>query len=202
MLNIAYLNEDRIIFSELLQSYETALEGKNILQMNIDRILDRDDINHYNNYRFPIIRKRISKGESSSDLSQWLKRIIKTETDIKIIDGYIYQERENFKNYFLPHISHKATIKIYTFLDHISQSDVINKFTGADYSNFNIEVFLIPSKRDQHARNILTNSYFIHLEKGLRIFGRNGQTDQSDITVDYITNITGASFPPVSGQIV
>ena len=200
--NIAYRNEDKIVFSELLNDYDADLQNIGILQMNVDRILDRSEDNYYNSYRFPIIRKRTELGGSSAKLSAWLKRIIQTETEFEIIDGYIYQERENFKNCFLVHVPSGAKIKIDTFLDRIREADLINEFSSVDYRNWNVEVHLIPSKKEQHARNILTNNYFIHLEKGMRIFGRNGLTDQSDITIDHRDKITDTSMPPIRKKLL
>ncbi len=202
LVNIAYLNEDKIIFSELLENNYDNLKRIGILQMNIDRILNTNEDNYYNSYRFPIIRKRIAYGDSSADLSNWLRRIIQKETEFEIIDGYILQEINNFKTYFLPHVQANATIKIYTILDRISGSDLTDEFFHPFYSRWNIEIYLIQSKRYQHARNILTDNYFIQLEKGMRIFGENGLTDQSDITVDYKIKMHDNSMPPVYSRLI
>ena len=202
-VNIACQNEDKIIFSELLSNYDDALKNIGILQMNVDRILDRNEDNYYNSYRLPIIRKRIAAGESSGKLSNWLKRIIKTETEFEIIDGYIYQSRESFKNYFLVHVPTGAKIKIYTLsVGAATEANLLREFSGADYRDWDLEVYLLSSKREQHARNILTNNYFIQLEKGMRIFGRSGLTDQSDITVDYKVNIANTSMPSIRKRLL
>ncbi len=202
LTTITYQTEDKIVFSELLDGDEVNLKAIGLLQMKVDRILDRHEDNYYNSYRLPIIRKRIEVDKSSSGLSNWLKKIIQTETYFEIIDGYIYQERANFKTYFLAYIPHQATIKIFTILDGITETDLINEFSGPDYQHWTIEVYLIRSKREQHARNILTNNYFIQLEKGMRIFGRRGKTDQSDINIDYRHNITDTSMPRINEQLL
>jgi len=202
--NIAYQTEDKIIFSELLVDYDNSLQDIGILQMNVDRILNRSEDNYYNRYRFPIIRKRIAAGEASAALSKWLKRIIQTETEFEIIDNYLYQSRENFKRYFLVHVPRGAKIRIYTLVTGAAtESNLRREFSGADYRDFDLEVYLISDKKEQHARNILTNNYFIHLEKGMRIFGgRSGLTDQSDITVDYRDNITDTAMPPIRRRLL
>ena len=203
LLNITYVNQDKIVFSELLNSYDRTLKNIGILQLNIANILDRSVNNYYNDYHFPITRKRIIAGQSSRKLSNWLKRILQTEIDFEIIDNYIYTERDNFKRYFLPHVQHGATLKIYTISSRgVQIADLIREFSSSDYTNWQIELYLIQSKRDQHARNILTNNYFVHLEKGMRIFGRNGRTDQSDINVDYRKNITSTSMPLIHRRLI
>ncbi|MDM8519773.1 hypothetical protein QUF64_06980 [Anaerolineales bacterium HSG6] len=205
LLNITRLNQDKIVFSELLSSYDQALKNMGILQLNIAKILDRNANNYYNDYHFPITRKRIIAEQSSRKLSNWLKRIIQSETDFEIIDNYIYTERNNFKRYFLPHVQHGAVLKIYTISDQrvrVSVTDLIREFSSPDYANWQIELYLVQSTRHQHARNILTNNYFIQLEKGMRIFGRKGHTDQSDINVDYRKNITSTSMPRIHKRLI
>ncbi len=203
LANLAYINDDKIIFSDSLDNYKNQLQNLNILQLNGDEIIDKKTDNYYNRYRFPIFRKVIKKGESSVNLSNWLKRIIQTETDIIIIDNYIYQERHNFKKYFLDHVPANSNIKIYTILEGpATENSLKHEFRKSNYSNWNIEIFLIPGKKDQHARNIITNHYCIQLDKGMRIFGSNGATEQSDIYIDDVSNMTDNSMPMVSKQIL
>ncbi len=201
LLNLTYHTRDKIVFSELLTDYDTELSALGILQMNSERILNRIENNRYNQYHFPIQRKRIIAGESSSDLSSWLSRIIQGETDITIIDPYIYVEIQNFRNYFLGHIPHGAKIKIYTAHQRnralrrtTTDRDLIREFTHPFYNDWNIEVYIIPP-REQHDRDILTNQYAISLGRGISIFGRRGHTFQSNIGVDYIKNITDNTLP-------
>ncbi len=195
LLSICENSVDKIVFSDLLQSLAPALRNFDVFLMEQTTILDRTAQNAYNDYRFPIIRKRISQGQSSSDLGQWLSKIIQTETDITIIDNYIYQNQRSFRTHFLAYLPQNANIKIYTLLDRITQQQLIREFSRTFYSQWNIEVWLIPDKGEQHDRNIFTNRYHIAIGKGFGVFGNRGQTAQSDISVDFIDNIADRTLP-------
>lgn len=204
LLNLTLIGTDKIVFSDLLTNLDIGLSALGILQMNQQRILNKVENNSYNSYRFPIIRKRIQNGESSVDLSNWLSKIIKDEMNITIIDPYIYANRQNLKTLFLNHVAPNATIKIYTTLNRntrigsvrrtLTNADLSTEFSHADYSTWTMEVYTMP-QGEQHARNILTNQYYIHLEKGLAIFKDGVHTAQSDITIGFIDNITDNSMP-------
>lgn len=203
LLNLTIIGEDKVVFSDLLTTMDNSLAALKILQMNQIRILNRSQSNYYNSYRFPILRKRVENGDSATDLSNWLARIIKTETDITIIDPYIYSSVGNLKMLFLSHVPNGATIKIYTALYHtrvgsrrrmLTNGDLITEFSHTDYAAWNMEVYVIPTQ-GQHARCILTNNYFIHLEKGLAIFGNGISAAQSMINVDFIQNVESTALP-------
>lgn len=63
------------------------------------------------------------------------------------------------------------------------------------FKDWKFELFLINSKKEQHARNIFTNKYYIHIEKGMAVFGKRGVSHQSDITIDYKKNIATYQMP-------
>ncbi len=163
LLNITYHTQDKIVFSELLLGYDTQLNRQGILQMDSGRILNRDENNYYNSYHFPIQRKRIVTGSSSRDLSDWFSRILQNETDVSIIDPYIYSSTTNLKRYFLCHVPHGAKVKIYTSHQNnrhlrrmTNDSDLVGEFSRPTYNNWNIEVYITPP-RQEHDRDILTN---------------------------------------------
>jgi len=196
LLNTTYSTEDRIVLTEILNNMGFDAEPLGIHRMNSHLILDREANTYYNSYRFPILRKRIEAGESSFELSRWLSRIIRHERKFTIIDNYVWQNINSLKQYFLPHVRKGAKIKIYTYLEKKRDiEDCVREFQKQEYRKWDIRIFLVTDKRDQHARNILTENYFINLDKGLAIFGRDGRTDQSDINIDFIENVEDTALP-------
>jgi len=170
------------------------LLGLNVYK--IQDIIDHSKNNILNDYRLPIVRKRVKTGDNSPGLSVWLSRFLRTENNLEIIDNYIFQEASNFLHYFLIHVPIGANIKIYTMLDNgVSGEQIKRRFKINAFKNWNIDVFIYTDKKEQHARNILTDNYFINIDKGMRVFGRNHMTEQSDIAVDHKCNICDRSMP-------
>ncbi|NFE95944.1 hypothetical protein FDF12_07490 [Clostridium botulinum] len=185
LISTCYSTKDKILMSDKCDTFITDLKNIGIEVVKSNQMLDVNDSNIINSYSLPITGKKICHGLSSEEVSKWIGRFLEDETDIEIIDGYIYQNAYNFYNYFLKYIKHGSNLKIYTFLDKIVEDDIISEFTSERYKYWNIEIFIFQSKKQQHARNIFTNKYYIHLEKGMAIFGRNGITDQSDVNIAF-----------------
>ncbi|MEM5592080.1 hypothetical protein AAHH67_10695 [Niallia circulans] len=198
LLNICNTTEDKILLTE--SRNEIIQIQENIDQLEIIdsvKMLDRNDCNSLNNYRLPIIRKVVQNGESSAGLSKWMSKFIKTEDKFIIIDNYIYKNRYRFRNYFLKYVKPTAEIEIYTLLpDGMSETDIINAFKGSHFKNWNIvKIIFIKDKKEQHARDIITDQYYIEIDKGMRVFGVGGQTEQSNITISYKNDIFDQSIP-------
>lgn len=199
LCRVACLTDDKIILSQLGEVLESACFIGITILSTID-ILDESKENLLNNYRLPIIGKRIGAGESCESLSEWFSRFLKTESEFEIIDGYIYQNRFNFYLYFLRHIPRGSKIRISTLEDidnRLMAVTIKAAFTNPPFNSWKIEISIIPNKKEQHARNIITNKYFIVIDKGMRIFGngRDHQTEQSDIHIQYKNKITSISIP-------
>ncbi len=202
LVNVAYTTYDKIIFSNLLTRYKTPLELLKILPMDRARILNRHENNYYNNYHLPY-NKEIQNGESCSNLSKWLGRILKDETNIEIIDPYLYQNINSFKNYILPHIKHGANLTFYSGYTRdnnlgrpLNSADFINEFNNTAYSNWNISNVFSVQKIEIHDRKILTDKYVIKIGRGLDVFGRNGTTNRCDIDVYYRSKWNGVLPTP------
>lgn len=186
LLSVCFNSSDKILLSDDNCPYDSKLIDLGITKVRNNEILDVNSNNIFNFYVLPIFARRITVGLPSSVIGKWIGRYLENETDIEIIDGYIYQNIDNFNEYFLKYIKHGANIKIYTIIDRgCTKTDIINEFKSSKYLLWRIEVFIISSKKEQHARNIFTNNYYIHLEKGMNIFGKDGFTYQSDVTVGF-----------------
>lgn len=190
LVDTCYNSNDKIIISNILESYNNKLENKGISIINLEGIVNYSENNVLNSYRLPIIRKRIRASQQNSELSNWLKRFILDTSKLIIIDGYIYENSEQFLKYFLCHVPYGVSIRLYTLLNNgNTENEIRRKFTTGVYGSWSIEIFIISDKKEQHARNIYTDKYFISIDRGMGVFGRNGQTLQTDIAIDYHENI-------------
>ncbi|ASR45783.1 hypothetical protein B4V02_03250 [Paenibacillus kribbensis] len=192
--------KDRILLSELINSTEKSelVKKLNINTFSSVDILDEKKSTILNLYKIPIY-KRIPRGANSSNLSEWLGRFLLEEKEITIIDNYLYENSDNFYKYVLSKIDVSASVKLITKLNgKITERDIINKFKAAPFSSWNInEINIVSGKREQHARNIITENYLIMIDKGMAAFGtgKSNSTDQSDITIHYKNRIQGYSLP-------
>jgi len=191
LVNVANNSYDKIIFSELLLPYQLQLENLGIIPMNKNKILDRTDINfYYNAYHLPY-NKEIQSNELKSDLSAWFKRILKDENNIHILDSFLLQNINKFKQYILPHIKHNANLHFYSEFTrdnrlgrNLNSSDFINEFSGnPNYSNWKVANVFKVVKPEIHDRGILTDNYFIKIGKGLDVFGNATNTNRCYIDV-------------------
>jgi len=181
--DVCLITEDKLLLSEL---NEQSFNQNDIIKLSSDEIIDKNHDNPLNEFRLPIIRKVIKNRELSNDLSSWLSRFLKTETNLTIIDNYIYENKDQFYRYFLTHVPLNANIDIYTLLNNGNdENNLVHTFTTYPFNAWNIDVNIISSKKDQHARDIITDKYYIEIDKGMRVFGTRGFTEQSNITISY-----------------
>lgn len=196
LLNICDMTKDKIVFSNLLNGYIPQLMPLGIDIYDNIRILDTQGSHILNEYRIPIIRKIVKRGHSCLSLSNWLSRFLVTESNFIIIDGYIYENSDGFFNYFLNNVKSGSKITLYTLLNNGNTiANIVNKFNSPPFKNWNFEIFIIPNKRVQHARDILTDNYYIEIDKGMGVFTRSGNTDQANIAVEYKNKIADKSLP-------
>ncbi|MED2799901.1 hypothetical protein P4244_20470 [Bacillus thuringiensis] len=197
LCTICYLSEDQILLSNKLDSdQKIKLESMAISCFDIQRIQNMDEDNKLNLYRLPIIAKRIPAKIDNNSISTWLSKFLLTENEFTIVDRYIYQNSNSFLNYFLIHVQAGAKIKIYTVEGtQARRHDIYHKFNSQPFRNWDIEIYIIPNTRDQHARNILTNQYFIEIDNGMGLFGRDGLTYQGDITIQYKNQVHNHALP-------
>ncbi|NUU61257.1 hypothetical protein [Paenibacillus agri] len=198
--NVCNSTEDKILMSELLNDFEKEkLENEmSISSFNSTEILDENKPTILNHYKIPIF-KRVPQGENSFALSKWLGRFLKNEKEITIIDNFLYENSINFYNYVIKYIDKDANIKLITMVNNRNtEANIINKFKSSPFDLWNIsEIHIVNMKREQHARNILTENYIIMIDKGMAVFGtgRVNNTDQSDITINYRSKVQEYSLP-------
>lgn len=208
LANVCNSTEDRIILSGLISATLTKELEKDhsIYTYTSMDIVDTKKNTILNQYRLPLF-KRIPQGANSMELGKWLGRFLKFEKEITVIDNHLYENADNFYNYFLNHVDNSTRIKIITKLGHgITSSDIINKFKSPPFTSWNIdEIHLIRAKRQQHARNIITDNFIILIDKGMAVFGTghaSGLTDQSDISIHYKESVLDYSLPTGMLKIV
>jgi hypothetical protein len=132
---------------------------------------------------------------NSKELSNWLSRYIREDDYIVIYDNYIGSQEniKHFKKYILKHIKNGANIQIYTIeSDNIKKKDIIKAFEDSFYNSWNIEVYLVASKKDNHPRMIVTQKYNISLERGVSAFGELGECYQT--VLDIVNNDDGTRY--------
>ena len=128
--------------------------------------------------------------------------LVDSNHNITIVDPYLFQNKSKLKNYILPSIKHGANLTFYTFLDRPSRSgELQSEFVSSAYSNWNIKnIYSVGIKKDIHDRGILTDKYFIHIGKGLAVFGNNG-TEECYIHVYHRINWHG-TLPTIDTTIM
>ncbi|MGG1140363.1 hypothetical protein [Bacillus mycoides] len=196
LIDMAIDTEDKILLTDLLHPKLTTCQFSGINKLDSDNIFNKKKENILSKYRLPIIRKCIQRGQPNLDLAEWLSRFWRSESEFIVIDNYIYENRAQFLSYFLNYIPKGTTIHLYTMLNHgNTEQNLKSVFRGTPYSDWNFKFNIIGNKKDQHARDIFTNQYYIEIDKGMGVFGRNGRTDQSNITIQYKDNITDSTMP-------
>lgn len=211
VLNDAYLKmladiclstNDKILFSDLFNVFSNRLKNWGIAHYNRRNVTNKNNNTILNQYRLPLIRKVIRSGESSHNLSRWLSRFLISETDITIVDGYIFENSINFHRYFLTHIPFGAKIKLFTLRNGRTDREIIRKFTYPPFDKWQFEINIIPSKKDQHARDVFTNNYYIEIDKGMGVFGSKGKTHQANITVESLDGVYDQRLPNNCQKII
>jgi hypothetical protein len=204
LINLCISSEDKILLIEKEPEDLDSLEKLyNITSLNSDRVLDKDDKNILNEYRLPIIRKVVRRGELSDSLSNWLSKFIKTESNFKIIDNYIFENRENFLTYFLKHVRKGSKIEIHTMLNNNNTEEELKRvFLNQPFDDWAFTIKLIENKKEQHAREIITDRYYIEIDKGMAVFGDRGKTHQANITICYKEEMYEQKYTPKSKVLV
>ncbi len=189
LYNISSSTKDKMLFTELMDNLINSIQSE-VDIYNVARIFDRVEEHALNLYRLPIVNKQIIPGECSVALSNWLKKFIEGETDLKICDNYVCENKDNLLDYILVHIPNGSKIKVYTLdpchkkYSKMNEQDIKDLFLKYPFSSWNFEVYLVENKKDNHSREIVTNDYIINLDKGLATFGRWGKTAQSVININ------------------
>lgn len=203
LTDVCLATHDKILFSDLFSAYVTYINQWGVNWFNRKTMVDRQNSNSIlNQYRLPLIRKVVRRGNSSNALSVWMSKFLNGENSLTIIDGYLYENSDNFYRYFLRHVPNGATIKLYTLKNGRTNSAIIRKFRSAPFNNWNFEIELILSKKDQHARDIFTSKYYIEIDKGMGVFGTSGRTHQANITIQDIDNIYDSCLPTSTQKII
>lgn len=197
LLGVCMETHDKILLSNLsTPEFEHTIKNQSICKLSAEKVVDRNDDNLLNSYRLPIIRKVINPDQSSTDLSKWITRFIIDQNDFLIIDNYLYENRDQFLNYFLKNVNLNANIEIYTMVNNgNSESNLIATFKNSPFNKWNFNIHIITRKKDQHARDIFTDKYYIEIDKGMMVFGHNDKTHQANINIAYKKEIHDITLP-------
>ncbi|MBH0164367.1 hypothetical protein IHV12_05530 [Fictibacillus sp. 7GRE50] len=198
LLGISNVTEDKILLSNCTaKDFCESVSSNSINKLSSKDVLNRSNNNLLNNYRLPIIRKVIRANQSSNDLSNWLSRFLNNQDNFIIIDNYIYENRTQFLKYFLSNVKPGAYIQIFTMINKgNNESKLKSTFQSAPFNKWNFKIHIVTRKVDQHARDIITDQYYIEIDKGMMVFGRNGLTHQANITITYKEDIQDDTLPP------
>lgn len=186
LYNISQSSKDKILFTDMIDDLiKSPLSEVDIY--NTTRILDHTEENPLNSYRLPIVNKQIPFGDHSSTLCNWMKKFWEGDSEVIICDNYIYANHQHLLDYFLQHYTNGSKIKLYTLIPRgKTDQDVIDLFINPPFDQWVFELNILNDRKEHHSREIVTSKYLIQLDKGFAVFGRNGQTDQSVIHVDYL----------------
>lgn len=204
LLNVAFQTEDKIVFSQLLDTYKSQACQYELNIMNKNDILDRSKDTILNRYTMSRVREFSTADQISSlSISIWLARFWKNEKNFTIIDSYIIKHKDSFKKYVLDYIPNGANVNIYTLRDKQRNSDFINAFKNHDFSSWNIDIFIYESKTENHDRCIITDNYHIQINNLLGAFDYKGTSFVSQVTItpNYKTNVDGIDKRPLSRKI-
>jgi len=190
--------DPHIILSEKLEDVSELLTSLNILKLNHSKLFDSNEKHILNEYRLPIIRKRVDHGQNSSEISKFLEPFFKNQNNITIIDSHIFSNPDNTYNFFeyiLPLIGLTASIQIITLYEPKLENILKKICKNQSFMVRNVSFMAYRDKKKQHDREIFTDEYHIALGHGIGTFGKSGITDQSDISIARITNLCDKNPP-------
>ena len=150
--------EDRVILMEPKRRMNQAIMNKlGISLFDVKDINDASGNNLFSMYTLPVNGKSVSEGEGSRKIAKWLGRFLKEEN---------------------------ADVEIYS-LKHegLSEQQIKDKFSEEGYRRWKFSIFLVKSKKELHARSIQGTKYIIQIDRGLSVFGRDGKTFQTLISI-------------------
>lgn len=163
----------------------------NIKELGIS-VFDSRDINDvsgsnlFSMYTLPVNGKAVSEGEDSKSIARWLGRFLREENYIQIYDNYLLTEDgiEHLKKYILKYVEEKTEIEIYSLQNEdFSEQQIKDIFAEEYYKKWKFSIYLVDNKQTLHTRRIQGSKYIIQIDRGISVFGRNGETFQSIIDV-------------------
>lgn len=191
-----YLNElitlcietaDKIILIEPKRRMDMACtESLGISLFDSTDISDASGNNSFSMYTLPVNGKSIAKGENSRAIANWFGRFLQEENYLQIFDSYLLTKDgiKYLKNYLLKYVKEQTSIELYSLLGtDYSKQQIAAIFAGKDFEKWNFSIYLIKSKKDLHARSIQGAKYIIQIDRGLSVFGENGKTFQTTISI-------------------
>ncbi|MBA2853933.1 hypothetical protein HNP89_001911 [Methanococcus maripaludis] len=188
-----------ILLSEKFDDILHILNSLNILKLNYQKLFDRNEDHILNQYRLPILRERIKLGQPNEEVSKWLKPFFKGQKNITVVDPHIFSSADDqygFENYILPLIDRTANIKIITYCENKHHARHFkNVLKNSCYMGRNMSIYGYNNNKLQHDREIFTDDYHIELGHGIAMFGRDGQTRQSNVNIKRIEDIRRTELP-------
>ena len=179
--------EDRVILMEPKRRMNQDIMNKlGISLFDVKDINDASGNNLFSMYTLPVNGKSVSEGEDSRTIAKWLGRFLKEENYIQIFDSYLLTEEGigYLKKYILKYIEENADVEIYSLKhEELSEQQIKDKFSEEGYRRWKFSIFLVKSKKELHARSIQGTKYIIQIDRGLSVFGRDGKTFQTLISI-------------------
>ncbi len=149
-------------------------------------ILDDRGTNGFSMLTLPVHGKRVEEGESSTAIAKWIGYFLAKENYIQIFDNYLLTGEgiRQFKKYFLKYIKEGTDIEIFSMEDSsFPEQQIKSEFSKPEYQKWNFSIYLVKDKKGWHARAIQGSKYIIQVERGISVFGRNGETFQTLVNI-------------------
>lgn len=184
--NACVSSRDKVLLSEYSKFRRDELKAQNIELVRKNEMCIDNALNSFTRYTFPIVSYQIKRDEDSKKLGEWLGRILNGQNSVTIYDNYFWNKEniENFRKYILKYIPKGADIIIITIeTEQAKEADIVSELKKSLYMAWNIEAYLVVSKKDSHPRVISTPEYDIQLDFGLSTFGKGGKTYSSLLTI-------------------
>lgn len=179
--------EDKIILIEPKRRIDAKYAKElGIVLYDSKDINDTSGSNLFFMYTLPVNGKRISEGENSRSIANWLGRFWREEDYIQIFDNYLLTTdgMRYLKNYFLKYVKEGADIEIYSLLmEGCTEQQITDVFAGDDLKKWKFRVYIVRDKKVSHARSTQGEKYIIQIDRGLSVFGRAGKTFQTTINI-------------------
>ncbi len=182
---LSHETKDKMILMEPKRKISNA-KNLGISVFNTEDIMDTSGNNLFSMYTLPVNGKSVPEGSESKWIADWLGRFINEEHYIQIFDNYLLTKEgiKYLKKFILKYMANDADIEIYSLKDPEYPELQIKKELSENHDiKQKFSVYYVKNKKDLHARSIQGSKYIIQIDRGLSVFGRDGKTFQSVISI-------------------
>lgn len=185
ILNTCFASKDKLLLSENTKIKNDDLKKAGIERLGMKQILDKSVDNTFTKYTLPIINYCVKEGQDSKELAEWLGRFIECGSYYTLYDNYFSEKDnlKNFKKYVLKYIPKGSEVEVNTLVEDDKARLNLESQLKTQYPEWKISVRRVSSKKDSHARILRNELYTMNIDRGLSVFGRDGKTFASIITI-------------------